>query len=503
MPVGDDTYIASFLSSYANKVQDIIDKITDIPRHAGPHQPAVQVANLLLRWCVPSKCTHLLRALPPRLTADFCTDIDQRVSEAFSNINDINENFGELQRRLYETPLQYGGLDMRALHDIREAAYVGGWLQCLCHLHHHLADTVPNFARGWAPDDMCTYAFHTEYRAAVDSLNAKLGVDMGTYAVLSAAPADALHSEQVKAQKELSRAVLACKFTAWKDTLHHKSRTLAILNMARSEDRRPLASEWLVTTPYCSTTTISDARYLLRIRQRLNIAVCERGAQCRSRLHPRTQPRFLTEHADHSQHCCKRARDERHDCIADLQAAINREAGARTMREVPLPDVLTPKAEPIRCDVLVLGAPPASRQCGEVKVRHFLQSDGEVAISNASHIDQYLKAVEHEVHKHYQHVPVRPWVMTSMGRPGAELCHDLRRLARQRLRLPDVQRAVSLPSIQQHLLRRWRAGISCALAKSDADIYLECLRGREDSARDRFTRPVAIYDLQSYRIDGQ
>ena len=62
---------------FGRKVQSLIDKMVEVSLLAGPHHPAVQIANLLLRWCVPSKCTHLLRILPPEHTADFSQDIDQ------------------------------------------------------------------------------------------------------------------------------------------------------------------------------------------------------------------------------------------------------------------------------------------------------------------------------------------------------------------------------------------------------------------------------------------
>ena len=64
---------------------------------------------------------------------------------------------------------------MRSLFDIREAAYVGGWLQCLAHLRHHLQDAIPTFDTGWAQGDMCMFSFHAEYRAATD---AKLAQEM-------------------------------------------------------------------------------------------------------------------------------------------------------------------------------------------------------------------------------------------------------------------------------------------------------------------------------------
>ena len=66
----------------------------------------------------------------------------------FCAINGVAEGFGDLQRRLYETPLSYGGLGMRDLYDVREAAYVGGWLQCLCHLQRNLGDAIPGFDAG-------------------------------------------------------------------------------------------------------------------------------------------------------------------------------------------------------------------------------------------------------------------------------------------------------------------------------------------------------------------
>ena len=85
------------------------------------------------------------------------------------------------------------------------------------------------------------------------------------------------------------------------------------------------------------------------------------------------------------------------------------------------------------------------------------------AIANAAHIDAELRAVEAGAHAKYSPVKVRPWVLTSLGRPGEGFCSDIRRLARQRLQRRDVRNAVSVPSVLQYLLHRWRAEISCAI----------------------------------------
>ncbi len=140
----------------------------EIPSLAGAHQPAVQVANLLLRYCVSSKCTHLLRIMPPPQVLDFCIDIDQRVERAFCSINDIGvDQFGGIQRCLYNTPMAWGGLGMRPLHAVRNAAFVGGWMQSLAHVRADYGDVIADFDAGWDPGGIGHYSFHGEYRCHI------------------------------------------------------------------------------------------------------------------------------------------------------------------------------------------------------------------------------------------------------------------------------------------------------------------------------------------------
>jgi hypothetical protein len=82
------------------------------------------------------------------------------------------------------------------------------------------------------------------------------------------------------------------------------------------------------------------------------------------------------------------------------------------------------------------------------------------------------------------------------------MCADLRRLARIRLRRPDVARAVSVQSVLQLLLRRWRAELSCALVLGDAAVYGAALDGEDGQGGTRGLEPadVRVYDLQDYRV---
>ncbi len=296
-----------------------------------------------------------------------------------------------------------------------------------------------------------------------------------------------------------------------------RSRALGILHGASSEGRRPLASEWLVTTPFNPRTVIPDQKYRIAVRNRLGMPLCERDDKCRVVQRDRgrwdADPRrpvgkhpcgkMLLPHADHAQGCARQEIYDRHDGVTDLCAAIIMEDGHISDTETEVPGVpSSTKKEPIRADVLVRERAPGTWTAAEIKVRHSFKGTGELAFTDAAQTDEMLRALEAEVHAHYRPVHVRPWIMTSLGRPGEEMCTDLRRLARLRLRRPDVANAVSVQSVQQLLLHRWRAELSCALVLGDAQIYLAALEGECHQGGRGGPPPadVHVYELQGNRL---
>ena len=167
----------------------------------------------------------------------------------------------------------------------------------------------------------------------------------------------------------------------------------------------------------------------------------------------------------------------------------------RTNQEVP--GVLSSsKKEPIRADVQVRAAPPAGWEYAEIKIRHPFNSDGDSVGPRDGGVDAHLERVEAGVYAHYRPKRVRPWVVSSFGRPGAALANELRRLARLRLSKPDVARAVSLPSILQLLLRRWRAELSCAIVLGDMGVYMAALNTAWEPCEVRAGGPPRLYELQ-------
>ena len=417
---------------------------------------------------------------------------------------------------LYETPAAWGGLGMRPLYAVRNAAFVGCWMHCLAHVRQHHGDAIRGFDTGWDPGGDATFSFHGEYRCALDALRAELGAERDVADVLGFSLQDALRAEQPKCQKALSRAVLEQRFVAWRDALDPKSRAMGILCGASAEGRRPLASVWLVTTPFNPRTTIPDGKYRIAVRRRLGIPLCNREDKCKVQKggrQPGDDPRrpvtrqpcgkMLLDHADHAQGCARQEIYDRHCGLADLCAAINREAGHIAHTETEVPGVLSfTKKEPIRADVLVREDAPGTWSCNEVKVRHPFRGTGELAFAAATQTDEVIRALEAAAHSHYRPVQVRPWIMSSFGRPGEEMCNDLRRLARIRLRRPDVSRAVSVQSVLQLLLQRWRAELSCALVTGDAQVYATALQGASPGARGLLPADVHVYELQPTGLRG-
>ncbi len=316
---------------------------------------------------------------------------------------------------------------------------------------------------------------------------------------------DVLHKEAPKMQKELSRAAAAHNYMHWKATLDDKGRAAGILAGASAEGRRTLASEFLTSAPSTRTQTIPDENYQVLVKMRLGLPVTPHGEQCkvRTRDNPKQCHKPLTATADHAFACAKAARQATHDHVCDLNAQFHHEAGNRAWREAAVPEASkTQKDKPIRADVLTRRGPIDPAECTEVKLRHLFRTDGALQISSADHWDNYLLAEEQKITCKYSPARVRPWVFSTLGRPGEQFCTDLRRLARERLGRADAQRMVSRESLRQLLLRRWRAQISCTIAVGVSNTVLDAIQGTAAGRDVTLPRETRLYDLQTYRFTG-
>ena len=135
-----------------------------------------------------------------------------------------------------------------------------------------------------------------------------------------------------------------------------------------------------------------------------------------------------------------------------------------------------------------------------MKVHHFCKSEGGLHRSGPGSWDKYLAEEESRIKQKYQPVKVRPWVFSTLGRPGEQFCFDIRRLARERLQRGDAQLAVSRESLRALLLQRWRAELSCTLAIGVSNTILEALEGT--AVTQLPCKPGAFFDLQNNTFTG-
>ncbi len=131
-------------------------------------------------------------------------------------------------------------------------------MQVMAHIRHYHGHVIPGFDAGWHGQPV--HHFHGEYKDALNELDGQLGQSGATYSITNLNVQEILHKEMPKMQKELSRAVAAQRHMQWKATLDDKGRVAGTLAGASAEGRRPLASEWLTSTPSTRTTRQTQNR---------------------------------------------------------------------------------------------------------------------------------------------------------------------------------------------------------------------------------------------------
>ena len=73
-----------------DRASSLLERFAELPAHASPHQPAVQVAALLLRICGASKVTHLLRSHTPSTVAAAAQSYDKALLEAYTALTGMD-----------------------------------------------------------------------------------------------------------------------------------------------------------------------------------------------------------------------------------------------------------------------------------------------------------------------------------------------------------------------------------------------------------------------------
>ena len=128
-PIGSERFVQDFLAAYVSRLERFLEAVKSIPIHAPPGEPGIQCANLLLRHCAAQRVSHLMRLLPRPVLNDTLVRCDAMVFDAFASINGLGEGEAALVRELIALPAARGGVGLRRLEPLSDAAHLASWMQ--------------------------------------------------------------------------------------------------------------------------------------------------------------------------------------------------------------------------------------------------------------------------------------------------------------------------------------------------------------------------------------
>jgi len=507
LDLGSDDYVAERCEEVVGRAAALLEALAELPVKASPHQPAVQVAALLLRLCGGGKVTHLLRTTPPRLVQGAARAFDEALLKGYEDLAGLDP-LTEVQQLQCRLPLRLGGRGFRSQEQLAPVAWFSSWAQCVAEVLLRTGlDSLEDL-------DQCALPLAVSRRAARAALpdappGAGGGRDelvLGTWRELALEPLR-------KGQRTLSRRFDEKNYTDCLARLEPDER--ALLQSAAG----PLAAGWQWASPAAPSERLDDAAYRSTARSLLGQAVApEAGATCQHRA--RTGDRagrfcgqLLCRHAHHAHRCAVGGGFQaRTVALERVWERIHRECGHAVDRQVHVPQWdrwhYRCSAHPACPHRGVAWAPP-SAPCGlcgaaleatreeavldlevrsaeaprtfyDVTVRYAVPGDAP-RLQAASRCSGAV-AREAEADKRSRYPASRsPWRAVPLatetgGRHGSAALKHLRSLARlQAARLPDGGAEAA-----SSLTQRWGAWLSVALQRANAAVLAAALGAQDE-----------------------
>ena len=458
-PIGSPMFVSKFCNGYVAKLDQLLTAICALPDECSPDRQGVQAANLLLRHCCSARVAHLLRLLPPEQTRELAADVDRRTAETFCTINQLPPLDGWRAEAL-RMPLRLGGLGLRALEPIVDAAFIGA-----------TAQVAPHVARctGACFDDPSDPAA-CRLAAAASSFQAATRSD--PWAVLHMSPADLQSTPCLRAQKALSEVVAEHRRAQWVSGLDSFAK--AVVDSVATAYAPSGSNEWLLAAPRCQSTVLSDDVFRVLVRSRLRLPLVPAGSTCAYFIRSRSSTcgAQLNEQADHTHNCCRSHVIGRHNSMRNQWHRMYAQAGASVLAEQAVPELGTNAV----ADLRVREGPAAPTRYCDVVVTHPIHRNHDQwrAISGgaAAAAAERQKRADYQPAHGGRPVLLTPIAFESFGRWGPAAAAEARRLARKRAQLPTAQRAVDPETIYRATLQRWRREVSVVLQQGNAAVLL-------------------------------
>ena len=496
--LGSAGYTEERCAEVAERAAAFLDRLAELPTQASPHQPAVQVAALLLRLCGAGKLTHLLRSNPPTRTTGAARAYDEALLTAYAKLAALDP-LTESQQEQCQLPLRSGGRGLRSQERLAPAAWVGSWAQCLSEV---LARSGVDSLEDLETSELPLARACREALAALPAATAndRHDEDLPTWRELALEP-------RKKVQKTLSRRL-------------DKNNYSSLLGRLGTDDRArlrscggPLAAGWQLASPALAAERLEDEDYEATARTLLgqDLAAADRRTCLNKR---KTGPNAgetcgaaVCSKAHHAHRCSiGGGLKSRSKAEEKVWASIHAECGFQTDSEVHVPawdrwrwhclgadcpargvafapptapcgacgSVLESRREEALLDLEVRSV-EVPRRYLDVTVRHSVPGNAEHLLRAANADGVPAREAEREKHLWYPagRTPssLVPLAVETYGRHGKEALRYLRKLARKQASQLEEggERAAS------HLVLRWGCRLSVALHRANAANLRRCL----------------------------
>ena len=275
-PIGHPAYVASHTDARLREEARLLQEL--------PLLPDLQCAWLILAMCAAPRADHLLRTLPPDLSASYARGHDDAVWQCLRDLlgePDDRDPEVAAARRLALLPARLGGLGLQCAERVAPAAYWAAWADALPVLRLRRPEAA---ARCLAELEAGSASFALCLRAA-----AAAGAHL-THAGWEGRPEwRTIHDGLRPAQCDLPEPGERCQ--GWQ---HHGSRACSTRfrdtellpalappaqALLRSQSG-PRAAAWLGTVPSEAGTTIPPDRMLIALRRRLRLPLPVAQGRC-------------------------------------------------------------------------------------------------------------------------------------------------------------------------------------------------------------------------------
>ncbi|CAE7822051.1 unnamed protein product [Symbiodinium sp. CCMP2456] len=280
-PLGTDEFVVAQLHTLSAQHRALLELL--------PSLPDLQVAWLLLLYCANPRAQHILRAVPPALTAVFAAEHDRSMLHCLALLLQVraapDDPLPGLAIRRAHLPLRHGGLGLRSAAAHAPAAFFASWADSLRAIRARESESCDQILQQLAGPSChirCLASDASLQGAAIVLTNHGLAVPAWGELLAEPPPeaeadpalhepADLAHGWQRTASKAVDDALLADLTSALDEA------SIALLHSQGG----PFAGRVYTALPTCPELRLDSAAYEVLLLRRLRLPLPLDAAACR------------------------------------------------------------------------------------------------------------------------------------------------------------------------------------------------------------------------------